>query len=253
MLYIIGIGLSEKTDISMKGLWAIRQCQTIFLEGYTSALSSSLEEMEDFYGKKITVLDREDVEQAGDAIVEKASKSDVAFLVVGDVFSATTHIDIWLRAKKAKIPVRVIHGSSVITAVGITGLEVYNFGKVASIPYPKENFKVESFYDVLKMNKQNGLHTLFLLDLDPKKDKFMTVREAINLLLEVEKSRNDKLFTEETFCVACAALGSSEPEIEYGKTRYLHNLEKEPRCLIVPGNLHFMEEEALNYWKVKHE
>lgn len=38
MLYIIGLGLSDEKDITVKGLEAIQQCATIYLEYYTSLL-----------------------------------------------------------------------------------------------------------------------------------------------------------------------------------------------------------------------
>lgn len=41
---------------------------------------------EEFYGKQITVADREMVESEVDAILHNAGVEDVAFLVVGDPF-----------------------------------------------------------------------------------------------------------------------------------------------------------------------
>ncbi len=53
-----------------------------------------------------------------------ADKVDVAFLVVGDPFGATTHTDLQLRARERGIQVEVIHNASVMNAVGICGLQV---------------------------------------------------------------------------------------------------------------------------------
>ena len=52
------------------------------------------------------------------------SKEDkkIAFLVVGDPFCATTHTDVFLRATKLGIMVEVIHNSSIVNAIGCTGL-----------------------------------------------------------------------------------------------------------------------------------
>ena len=44
-------------------------------------------------------------------MLKKAVENDVAFLVVGDVFSATTHVDLALRARKAGIKVHLIHNA----------------------------------------------------------------------------------------------------------------------------------------------
>lgn len=38
MLYLIGIGLGDERDITLRGLDAIKQCDYVFLESYTSIL-----------------------------------------------------------------------------------------------------------------------------------------------------------------------------------------------------------------------
>lgn len=38
MLYLVGLGLGDEKDISIKGLEIIRRCQTVYLEIYTSLL-----------------------------------------------------------------------------------------------------------------------------------------------------------------------------------------------------------------------
>ena len=39
MLHIIGLGLNDENDITLKGLKIIQTCQHIFLEAYTSILN----------------------------------------------------------------------------------------------------------------------------------------------------------------------------------------------------------------------
>lgn len=51
------------------------------------------------------VADRELVESNVDEILPKREDEDVAFLVVGDPFGATTHTDLVLRAKEKDIQV----------------------------------------------------------------------------------------------------------------------------------------------------
>jgi diphthine synthase len=41
---------------------------------------------EEYYGKEVTIADREMVESQVDAILENADRENVAFLVVGDPF-----------------------------------------------------------------------------------------------------------------------------------------------------------------------
>lgn len=39
MLYLIGLGLGDAKDITVKGLEAVRRCSRVYLEGYTSVLT----------------------------------------------------------------------------------------------------------------------------------------------------------------------------------------------------------------------
>ena len=234
-LYLIGIGLNDEKDISLKGLEAIKKCKYIYLEYYTSILQTSLENLEKLYKKKITVADRDLVEKKADEILEKAKKSNVAFLVIGDIFSATTHIDLLLRARKNKVKVEFIHNASIISAIGVTGLEVYKFGKITSIPFHDTQTPVQ----VLNQNQKQGLHTLFLLDLDPITEKFLSINQAIGFLLK--NNVKDQL------AIACSQIGNKNQIIKTGKLSKLNKIkwDKFPQCLIIPGKLHFMEEEAL--------
>jgi len=245
-LYLIGIGLWDKKDISVRGLEIIRNCTEIYLESYTSKLNTSISELERFYGKKINIASREFVETRFSEVINEAKDADIALLIIGDVFSATTHISLFVQAKKAGVKVSVIHNASIVSAIGIVGLEIYKFGKTTSIPF--ENQKVYSPIEVLNQNKEHGLHTLFLFDLDPKSDRFMNMKEAITFLL-------DKGIAPTTKAVGIAGLGSDDPEILYGKIDALQEEEatKFPQCLILPGKLHFMEEEALNVWDIAKE
>jgi diphthine synthase len=222
----------------------------LYLEHYTSILSCSKEALEHYYGKNIILAGRTLVESdAEKTILLDAKYKEVGFLVVGDPFCATTHLDLYIRAKEMGIGCVVIHNASVMSAIGMTGLQVYKFGKTTSIPFHHQN--VETPYDVMKMNQGNGLHTLFLLDLDPSNNKYLTVQEAIHYLLGLGKKKGDNAFTESTLCVGCAQLGALNQVIKAGTTSQLQksSFPLPPQCLIVPGKMHFMEEEALNIWK----
>ena len=247
VLHFIGIGINNEKDISIKGLDLVKKADKVYLENYTAVLNCSLSDLEKFHGKKIELADRDFVEKEN-KMVEEAKTKEVAFLVVGDAFGATTHIDLFLRAKKEGVKTTVTHNASVLTAIGVTGLQLYKFGKTTSIPFEIES---EAPYDVLKNNQKNGLHTLFLLDLRPKENKFMSVKEAIDYLKKSETKCNEKLFLDSTICVGCAKLGSSEQKIKYGTAEELShfNFGFGMQCLIIPGKLHFMEEEALSLWK----
>jgi diphthine methyl ester synthase len=86
MLYLIGLGLADEKDITVRGLEAIKRCEKVYLESYTSILHVPRDKLESFYSKAIIVADRESVESAADDILRDASSLDVAFLVVGDPF-----------------------------------------------------------------------------------------------------------------------------------------------------------------------
>ena len=248
-LYFIGLGLNNEKDITINGLEAIKKCDLVYLESYTSILNCKKEDLEKFYNKKIILARRNLVESNDNEIIENAKVKNVAFLVAGEPFAATTHIDLFLRARKEGIKCHIIHNSSILTSVGVTGLQLYKFGKTTSIPIENEN--VEAPYDVLKGNLSLGLHTLFLLDLNPDEEKFMSVNDAIRYLLKIELKRNEKVFSEKTLCVGCARIGSESQAIKAGSAKDLLKFDfgKPVHCLIVPGKLHFMEEEALNLYK----
>ena len=238
VLHFIGIGLNDEKDISLKGLEIVKKCDFIYLESYTSKLQCSKSKLEKLYGKKIILADRELVEKKAEDILKNAKKGEVAFLVIGDPMCATTHVDLMLRAKKEGIKVEVVHNASIINAIGVTGLEVYKFGKVTSIPFENENVKAP--YEVLVGNLDKGLHTLFLLDLRPDEDKYLLIKDAIEYLIK-------QGVTTETKAVACARIGSSDPLIKYGTLVELKEFDygDAPYCLVIPAKLHFMEEEAL--------
>lgn len=252
MLYLIGLGLNDERDISVKGLELLKKCEMIFLENYTAILQTKVADLEKFYGNKIILANRDLVEnKAEKEILEPAKTKNVAVLVVGDPLAATTHYDLIIRAKKLGIKVQIIHNASIMNAIAITGLQLYKFGKTTSIPFSEKDFQPETFYEVLKENQQNGAHTLFLLDLRPNENRFMTVNDAIRELLRVEIKRGDKAFTENTMCLGIARVGSADQMIKYGKARDLLKINfGEPlHVLVVPGRMHFIEEEALDMWK----
>ena len=239
MLYLISLGLYDKNDVSLKAISAAKKCKILYIERYTNFFGSSNKKLERLFKKKIIELKREEVESL--KLINEAKKSDIGLLIIGDVFSATTHSALMLEAINKKIKVEAIHGSSILTAIGETGLILYNFGKIASIP--KENKNIETPYEALKGNNQ--LHTLFLLDLD------LSFNEAIEYLLYLEDKKKEKIFNPERLCVVCCQIGGKNI-IKSGKAKDLLKLKikDKPQCLIVPGKLHFLEEEMIEKWNI---
>jgi diphthine synthase len=237
MLYLIGLGLDKK-DISLKGLEIVKKCDYVYLEIYTNVYYYSQKEIEKVIGKKTIRADRKMIEE-GKEIIDNARKKSVAVLVSGDPLSATTHIDLMLRAKKEKIKVNVIHAPSIFTAVAETGLQLYKFGKTASIARWQPNFHPESFYDIIKENLNVHAHTLVLIDIG------LPVKEALGYVDSIAKMRDPEML--ERKILVCELLGTDKQKITYGK---LNELMKKkyfsPACIIIPGGLHFMEIEALS-------
>jgi len=246
-LYLIGIGLGNEKDISVKGLEIVKKCDKIYLENYTSILECDVKKLEKLYGKKVVLADREMVEKGEEDILDEAEKKDVALLIIGDVFGATTHVGFFKGAKDRNIPVKIVNNASILTAVGVSGLELYKFGKITSIPFFEEYMNLETPYNVLKENLGLGLHTLMLLDLNPSEERFMTVNDALEILEKIESKQKKKLITDEMVFVGCARLGREDYFLKKGTLKELKGFDfgKPPHCLIVPGKLHFMEEEVL--------
>jgi diphthine methyl ester synthase len=246
-LHIIGIGLNDPKDITVKGLDAVKSAEIIYLEDYTSLLQCSLSDLEKFYDKKIILANREQSEQGSGKIVEEAKEKKVCFLVIGDALSATTHIDIYKQAKEAGVKVEIIHNASILTAVGITGLQLYNFGKTASIPYLDDFKELVAPYLVLEGNNKLGLHTLLLLDIKQEQKRFMTISEGLNVLEDIEKREGKGLITDDIFIIGCARIGSNDFIIRSGKLKEIKQIDfgTPLHCIIIPGRLHFLEKEML--------
>ena len=250
-LHLIGLGLNNEKDITVHGLETVKRCDKIYLEGYTSLLQVSKEKLEKFYGKEIILANREMTEQGDEKIVSESAEMEVAFLIIGDVFSATTHIQLFKLAKEKGVKVEVINNASVLNAVGIVGLELYKYGKITSIPFIEDHPMLETPYNVLKDNLSLGLHTLFLLDLKPELDKFMTVNSALEILEKIEERKKEKIISDETVVIGCARLGCDDFIVKSGKLASIKKCDfgGPLHCLIIPGKMHFVEEEVMEMWK----
>ncbi|WVF65666.1 diphthine synthase [Kwoniella sp. CBS 6097] len=205
MFYVIGLGLSDEKDITVKGLEAVKRAERVYLESYTSILMVEKEKLEAFYGKEVITATREMVELEADEILKDADKVDVAFLVVGDPLGATTHTDLLLRAKSLNFPTEVIHNASILTALGSTGLQMYSFGQTLSLVFYTETWRPDSWYLRLEENLRLGVHTLVLLDIKVREQseenmargrliyeppRFMNPAQAFSQILLTESLRH---------------------------------------------------------------
>ncbi|RLI35935.1 diphthine synthase [Candidatus Bathyarchaeota archaeon] len=250
-LIFVGLGLFDEGDISLKGLEAVRGADQVYIELYTSLMGGfSIGRFERFIGRKVTSVSRRVLEdEGGKVILEGAERGRVVLLVPGDPLIATTHIDLRIRAEKRGIRTRIIHGASILSAaIGLSGLQNYRFGKSVTIPFPYKGRISETPYDVIKENKARELHTLCFLDIRAEEERFMTISEALRILLNLEEKRGEETLTDESLAVGIARAGSKDVRVKasYVKELLQYNFGPAPHTLIIPSErLHFMEAEAL--------
>jgi len=247
-LVFVGLGLHDEKGISLQGIEETRTADHAFMELYTSILPCfSTERFEEIVNKKVRIVSRRNLEEENGALILNAAENGKAvFLIPGDPFIATTHVALRIEAEKRGVKTRIVHGASVMSAIiGLSGLHNYKFGKTVTIPF-SENFS-ETPYNVIAQNKKLGLHTLCLLDIKAEKKCFLSINEALKLLLEIEQKRGEGATTLDTVAVGVARAGSAAPTLKAGFVEDLIKCDfgEPPQSLIFPGDLHFMEAEAL--------
>jgi diphthine synthase len=231
--------LNEKS-ISLEGKEALDKCSKAYLEGYTVDFPYPLETLEKALGKKIETLERVSVES--DKLIKEAKKQDVTLLIYGCPLFATTHETLLIDAKKAKVKTKVIYSASVFDAIAETGLQLYKFGKITSMPRWQKNFTPDSFMNIVKENQSIKAHSLILVDIG------LGIIDALHELKIAAKNKDIKV---EKIIVA-SSLGTKDSKIIYDTLEKInlqvHDEENDielPFCIIVPSELHFMEKEAL--------
>tara|TARA_Y100000310_G_scaffold342839_1_gene447824 strand:+ start:3429 stop:4142 length:714 start_codon:yes stop_codon:yes gene_type:complete len=233
MLYIIGLGLNID-GISKYGLEIAKRCKRVYLENYTIDFPYSFEELREVIGKKIISANRELVESL--ELVDKSRKMDICLLVFGSPLTATTHISLIQEAKEQNVKCKIIHSASILDAVSETGLQIYKFGKTASMPEWKKNFTPESFIEVLQQNTSINAHTLILIDIGLE---FSQALEQLEISARNKKIKLNKI-------IICQSLGTRHKKILYNNIKELKKIKiKKPYCIIIPSKLHFMEKEFL--------
>lgn len=247
-LAFIGLGLHDEDGITVRGSEEARSADVVFAEAYTSTLAKgALDRLAVRLGKHIELLDRKAVED-GKRILDEAATKAVALLVAGDPMSATTHVDLRLRAERAGIRTVVVHGVSVMTAVpGLLGLQHYKFGRTTTLPFPQEGYSPTSPYEVVEENLSRGLHTLVLLDIDAENARYMTASEGFHLLMDLERRVGHGLLKDDTIVCAVARAGGPDCVVRAGELRTMADRDfgAPLHAIVVPGRLHFLEEEAL--------
>lgn len=250
-LVFVGLGLYSHADISLRGLEEVKRADYVFAEFYTSVMPGfNIDEFRRVSGKDPIIVSRRNIEdEDGILILEKARRGRVIFLVPGDPLIATTHIALRVKAERMGIKTRVIHGASILSAaIGLSGLQNYRFGKSVTIPFPERDVLSRTPYIVIAENKRRDLHTLCFLDIRVEELRYMTINEALKILLTLEENIRQNVVGEESLAVGIARAGSENPIVKAGAIKDLLNFKfgDPPHTLIVPSErLHFMEAEAL--------
>jgi diphthine synthase len=251
-LTFVGLGLWDERDVSLRGLEAVREADRVFAEWYTAFLAGAGEgDLEALYEAEIEVLDRAAVEE-GDRVVEAARDEDAAFLTAGDAMTATTHVDLRVAAEEADVETRVVPGASALTAVpGLVGLQTYKFGRATTLVFPREDYFPASPYETVADNLERGLHTLVLLDIENEEregePRCMTASLGAELLLRHEEEQGRGAVPPDQPVVGVARAGSPDPTVAAGPADAVADHEFGPplHALVVPGDRHFKEDQAL--------
>lgn len=246
MFFLIGSGLNSR-HLTLEAIDALKNCGKVFFEGYTSRLADgNIGELEKIVGKKFVLVDRAFVEEKFEEVLAEAKRIDVGLCVVGNPLFATTHLQLLLDAKKLGVKFRVIEGLSIHSFVSETGLDAYKFGRICSIVSWENGFEPDSFFNFVEKNFSIGLHSLCLLDIKTEKNFFLSIKKALEILLEVEK-RKKKNLLRKCVLVGLAGIGSKRQLIKAGELKDLLNFPEEPspQCLIVCGKLCEKEKDAL--------
>ena len=231
----------------MHGLSTAREADEVYVEFYTSMMPRfSIENLQRLVRKEVGILERKDLEEnAQHTILSRARQRHVVLLTPGDPMSATTHTSLLISARKLGIKTNLIHSASIVTAAaGVTGLELYKFGRIVTVPSPATSRIPKSTYRFIQENKRIGLHTLILLDIT---EPPLTIPDAIRILTEIESRIEARVLSKDTMLIALARVGSPDCVVKAGRAEDLEKCDfgDPPHSMILPGRLHFVEAEAL--------
>jgi diphthine synthase len=267
MLYLVGTGVNEYNSMSLDSISVLQKSDFVFIERFTGYLSDVfIDHIYSFLspfpnvGKKnpeLQVVNRWFIEDGRD-ILQKAKDNDVSIIIYGDPLIATTYVELLVRAKKQSVNYRIIHASSGIsTLMGESGLHPYKFGKmVTMMTDPMSSITV---YNTIYENLCRGLHTLILTEYryDDKENNrsakindasfFLPPIKVIELLLDRESEFKLLNLSEDSFIIVASKVGTNQSQIKSGKIKSFlkSEFEKGHTSIIIPGSLHFTEEDSI--------
>jgi diphthine synthase len=247
-LLFVGMGLFDDGDLSRNALAALKGCDVVFAEEYTSVLApGSLDRLARELARPIRQLDRAEVESQTPVLAALSGGRRVALLVAGDPFAATTHVALRVAAEDAGHTWSYFPNASILSAAaGFLGLQPYRFGRTVSLPFPEPGFAPTSPLETAGRNRAQDLHTLLLLDLRPSEGRFLTADRALELVRERDPSGT--LIPLDAEVAVVARVGSPTAEGWFGRRENLEKASFGPplHALLLPARtLHFEETAAL--------
>lgn len=247
-LHLVGLGLHDVEDVTVKGLRAIQAADEVYAEFYTAMLAGTTDEaLREFLGKDVQQLDRAGLERGAGDLIARAAQCELAILTAGDPLTATTHTDLLIRCKQAGVPVRIYHAPSIFSAApGLVGLQHYKFGRTTTLVRPEDKWVPTSPFDAVQENHELGLHTLVLLDIKADETYFMRGNEGLELLLQLAEKVGANWFGPSSQAAVVARAGSMDPLVVTGTVAELLTIDfgAPLHCIVLPGTLQIVEEEA---------
>jgi diphthine synthase len=250
MLWIIGVGINGYKGISIDALEILKKCDRVYIETFTSAISDNdLEGLNALIntGRQeydiIVPAQRWFVEDARE-LIEQSKAKNIALLTYGDPLIATTFTELYVRAVKKSVGVKIIHAASGISSlIGESGLHIYKFGRTVTMMSGFMSYC--SVYNTILDNLLAGNHTLILTEYANNNGKlfFLDPRYFFERMLQAEEDIKYGAFSQETFVIVGSRIGSEQQRFKSGKIKSLINMDYGvgPHSIIVTASLHFTE------------
>lgn len=246
-LVLVGLGLYGDENKS-RLLRLIKNSDVVYLERYTSPVDRVPDYIVEVAGDKLQLVSRRELEVYSDRILDDALDRNVLIISPGNPLLATTHIQLLIDARRKGIEAEVVHGTSVIcAALAESGLHIYKLGGISTV-VRREKASSERTYEILKDNLKRGLHTLLLLEYDEAEGYRMSPKEALDILLSYDE---EGVLDEERLVVIVCNIGLDNKRVCVCKVGDISSGQvafgSMDICIVlVPGSLHFTEEEYLD-------
>ncbi|KAF3562182.1 hypothetical protein DY000_02017017 [Brassica cretica] len=213
MLYIIGLGLGEESDITMRGLEAVKKSQKIYMDRKRFMGNQSHLLIERWLKKEV-------VHNA--SVMNDVGICRLQLYHYGETVSTPFFTETWR-------PDSFYEKIKKNRALGLHTLCLLDI-----------RVKEPTFESLCRGGKKQY-----------EPPRYMTVNTAIEQLLEVEQKRGDSVFSEETECVGFARLGAEDQKILSGTMKQLESVDcgAPLHCLVIVGKTHPVEEEMLEFYK----